>query len=241
MPTLPPPVADVPAAFVATVQAAFAQRPGQRFVLLLSGGSTARDCYEALAAAAHASDPDDNSHAGSNGIDWSLVDLYMGDERLVPPDDDDANQRLVHEALVDHVAAGSFTPMPTQGAPEDCAQAYQEVMARVVAGPGIDVIHLGLGPDGHTASLFPDASTLSLGPDVLVASADDPHGRNPHPRLTVTLPLIGAARCAVFTVAGDSKRDAVAALRRGDDIPAARVQAERIVWLLDAAAADVAP
>jgi 6-phosphogluconolactonase len=72
-------------------------------------------------------------------------------------------------------------------------------------------------------------------------ATEDPNGRNPHPRLTLTLPAINAARCAVFTVTGAAKRDAVAALRRGDDIPAARVRAERIVWLLDDAASGQDP
>jgi 6-phosphogluconolactonase len=94
-----------------------------------------------------------------------------------------------------------------------------------------------MGPDGHTASLFPGAPTLEAGPDELVASTTDPNGVNPHPRLTLTLPVINSARCAVFTVTGDSKRDAIAALRRGDDIPAAHVAAARIVWLVDEVAA----
>jgi 6-phosphogluconolactonase len=110
------------------------------------------------------------------------------------------------------------------------------VIADLLAGPGIDLVHLGLGPDGHTASLFPNAPTLNAGLDVLVAATEDPNGRNPHARLTLTLPVLNAARCVVFTVAGDSKRDAVAALRRGDDIPAARVHATRVVWLVDEAA-----
>ena len=118
---------------------------------------------------------------------------------------------------------------------------YQRTLAAVLAGPGIDLIHLGMGPDGHTASLFPNAPTLDAGPDELVAATQDPNGRNPHPRLTVTLPVINAARVAVFTVAGESKQDAVAALRRGDDIPAARVKAQRVVWLVDEAASGQAP
>jgi 6-phosphogluconolactonase/glucosamine-6-phosphate isomerase/deaminase len=71
----------------------------------------------------------------------------------------------------------------------------------------------------------------------LVAATQDPNGVNPHPRMTVTLPVIDAARRAVFTVAGESKRDAVAAVRRGDDIPATRVATTDIVWLVDRAAA----
>jgi 6-phosphogluconolactonase len=244
--TLPLPVDDVPAAFTKAVLAAFAARPLPRFTLVLSGGPTAKACYEDLAAATI----DGRGTAGSlaDGFDWSVVDIYMGDERVVPPDDPDANQRLVREAIVDRVtesggkngqagSVGSFTPMPTTGPVEDCVAEYQRVMAGLLAGPGIDLIHLGMGPDGHTASLFPNAPTLDAAPDVLVAATQDPNGVNPHPRLTLTLNVINTARCAVFTVAGESKRDAVAAVRRGDDIPALRVRATRVVWLVDAAAA----
>jgi len=243
MTTLPPPVSDVPEAFTNTVCEAFTSRPGPRFTLVLSGGPTARACYEHLSAATTGSGAGPGGGSGASPdspadlFDWSLVDIFMGDERVVPPDDPDANQRLVREAVVDRVKnVGSFTPMPTTGPIDECVAAYQGVMAALLAGPGIDLIHLGLGPDGHTASLFPNAPTLNAAPDDLVAATADPNGRNLHPRLTVTLPVIDAARLAVFTVTGDAKRDAIAALRRGDDIPAARVKAERIVWLVDGAA-----
>jgi 6-phosphogluconolactonase len=225
------PVSDVPSAFTGAVLEAFAARPEPRFALVLSGGPTARACYEHLATAV------------TSAIDWTLVDVFMGDERVVPPDNDDANQRLVHESLLDRLSTpiGSFTPMPTTDPVPECVASYQRTMAELLAGPGIDLIHLGLGPDGHTASLFPGAPTLNAGPEELVAATEDPNGRNPHPRLTLTLPAINAARTAVFTIAGASKVDAVAALRRGDDIPAARVHAARIVWLVDGAANGSAP
>lgn len=219
------PVADVPAAFAQTLAEAFAGRPGTRFSMVLSGGPTARACYERAAALPPGS------------VDWDQVDLYMGDERMVPPDDPDANQRLVREALIDRVGGvGSFTPMPTDGDPERCAADYQEVMAGLLAHAGIDVIHLGLGPDGHTASLFPGAPTLDAGDERLVAATEDPNGVNPHPRLTLLLPAIDRARLAVFTVSGEAKRRAVAALRAGADIPAARVRAAEVRWLIDQAA-----
>jgi 6-phosphogluconolactonase len=222
------PVDDVPRAFARTVADAFAARPELRFALVLSGGPTARACYEVLAT--------------TERIEWPLVDVYVGDERVVPPDDEDANQRLIHEALLDPVGGvGSFSPMPTTRPVDECVAAYQRTMAELLEGPGIDLIHLGMGPDGHTASLFPGAPTLEAGPGVFVAATTDPNGRNPHPRLTLTLPAINAARTAVFTVSGASKADAVAALVRGDDIPAARVDAARVVWLVDAAALASAP
>jgi 6-phosphogluconolactonase len=233
------PVPDVPAAFTSTVLEAFGSRVGERFTLVLSGGPTARACYENLCRATTAGGP------SQDAISWPLVDVYMGDERVVPPDDPDANQRLVRDSLLDGLGdagpVGSFTPMPTTGPIEGCVAEYQRSIAAVLAGPGIDLIHLGLGADGHTASLFPNAPTLNAGPDELVAATEDPDGRNPHRRLTVTLPVINAARCAVFTVTGESKQDAIAAFRRGDDIPAARVQAQRIVWLVDEAAGGPAP
>jgi 6-phosphogluconolactonase len=224
------PVDDVPRAFVRTVVEAFAARPGPRFSLVLSGGPTAQACYEMLAATA------------AESIEWAAVDVYVGDERVVPPDHEDANQRLIREALLNRVGpVGSFSPMPTVGPLDECVAAYQRTMASVLEGPGIDLVHLGMGPDGHTASLFPGAPELGVGPDVLVAAATDPNGRNPHPRLTLTLPAINAARTVVFTVSGASKADAVAALVRGDDIPAAHVDAARVVWLVDGAALASAP
>ena len=217
------PVDDVPRAFSDAVAEAFSARPGPRFALVLSGGPTARECYEVLATA--------------GGIDWAVVDIFVGDERLVPPDDVDANQRLIKESLIDPVGGvGSFSPMPTVGPVDECVESYQRTMSDLVTGPGIDLIHLGMGPDGHTASLFPNASTLEVEPGVLVRATEDPNGVNPHPRLTLTLPVINSARLAVFTVAGASKAKAVAALERGDDLPAARVHAGRTLWLVDAAA-----
>jgi 6-phosphogluconolactonase len=222
------PVDDVPRAFARTVAEACAARPGPRFSLVLSGGPTAQAAYGILAVTA--------------GIDWAVVDVYVGDERLVPPDDEDANQRLIREALLDRVGpVGSFSPMPTEGPVQECVKAYQHTMATLLQGPGIDLIHLGMGPDGHTASLFPGSAELEAPPGVFVAATTDPNGRNPHPRLTLTLPAINTARTAVFTVAGASKADAVAALVRGDDLPAARVAAARVVWLVDADALASAP
>jgi 6-phosphogluconolactonase len=222
------PVDDVPRAFADAVIEAFAARPGPRFALVLSGGPTARESYEVLAS--------------RDGIDWSVVDVFIGDERFVPPGDEDANQRLIREALLDRVGTvGSFVPMPTEFPIDECVAAYQRVMSDLVTGAGIDFIHLGMGPDGHTASLFPGAPTLDADPGELVASTEDPNGVNPHPRLTLTLPAINSARLAVFTVAGGSKADAVARLVRGEDVPAARVHAGRTVWLVDGPACADAP
>ncbi len=107
---------------------------------------------------------------------------------------------------------------------------YDEV---VRAAPPIDVVHLGLGPDGHTASLFPGSSALAETERLVVATGDDAH---PQPRLTFTFPAIARARLVVVTVAGAEKRDAVERIRAGEDLPAAHIRAERVVWLGDRAA-----
>ncbi len=222
------PVDDVVGAFCETVVDTFATRPGPRFAFVLSGGPTARACYEALAV--------------TEGIEWPVVDLYIGDERFVPPWHEDANVRMVTEALLDRIGpVGSFEPMPTDSTAAECAAAYQRIVADLVTGPGIDLIHMGMGPDGHTASLFLGAASLDAGPGDLVVATEDPSRRNPHTRITFTLPAINSARTAVFTVAGASHAASVAALVRGEDLPAARVHAGTTIWLVDAAARGNAP
>ncbi len=101
-----------------------------------------------------------------------------------------------------------------------------------------DVIHLGLGPDGHTASLFPASAALDADPGRLVVMNEDPSGRNVHRRMTLTLAGIARAHLVIVTVAGDDKREALARVAAGDPgAPASHVKAERVVWLADPAAA----
>ncbi|HZU78520.1 MAG TPA: 6-phosphogluconolactonase, partial [Acidimicrobiales bacterium] len=209
---------DVPRAFVDHVVECYRSRPREEFAIALSGGETARACYERLAA------------EGAEAIDWWKVDVYWGDERCVPPDSPDANQLLGRQALLERVgAANSIRPMRCDDGPEP----YQLMVGELGF---FDVVHLGLGPDGHTASLFPDSPTLQAPEHETVALARDPHERNPHDRMTLTLPGIARARLAVFTVAGEGKRAAFTAVRAGADLPASRVRAGRVVWLADRAA-----
>jgi 6-phosphogluconolactonase len=212
-------VDDVPGAFASRVIEAFATRPGESFALALSGGATARQCYERLAM------------DGAQRIDWWAVDVYWGDERCVPPDSPDSNQRLVRDALLERVgAANAVYPMRCEEGPDP----YQ---LRVGEVGRFDVTHLGLGPDGHTASLFPGSSALDADPGRLVCLNSDPNSRNPHPRMTLTLSGIARSRLVLFTVSGESKREALQAVVDGADLPAARVSAERVVWLVDREAA----
>jgi 6-phosphogluconolactonase len=211
-------VEDVPARFCELVVECFRARTRDVFAMALSGGETARACYERLAG------------DGAEAIDWWSVDVYWGDERCVPPDHPDSNERLGREALLERVgAANSVRPMRC----DEGAEAYQLLVGNLGF---FDLVHLGMGPDGHTASLFPDSAALAADPGQLVAMNEDPHGRNPHRRMTLTFDGISRSRLAVFTVAGKAKADAMRAVYQGADLPAARVRAERVVWLVDAEA-----
>ncbi len=212
-------VDDVPGEFSERVIEAFHARPGEDFSLALSGGDTARQCYERLAA------------DGGEQIDWWQVDIYWGDERCVPPEDPESNERLGREALLERVGAAHVVyPMRCDDGPES----YQ---LRVGEVGQFDVVHLGLGVDGHTASLFPNSPALDADPGLLVCLNEDPTGTNPHPRMTLTFSGIKRARLVIFTVTGAEKQAAMQAVYDGDDVPAARVEADHIVWLVDRDAA----
>ena len=212
-------VKDVGGAFVAHVLDAYEHRPDDDFRLVLSGGATARACYERLA-----------EEAGDR-IDWWNVDVFWGDERCVPSDSPDSNERLVRESFLERVGgAHAVHPMRC----DDGADRYQLLVGEVGR---FDVVHLGLGPDGHTASLFPGSPGLDADPGRLVVMNTDPTEQNPYPRMTLTLSGISRGRLVVFTVAGEAKQSAMQAIADGADLPAARVRADRVVWLVDEAAA----
>jgi 6-phosphogluconolactonase len=213
-------VDDLPGAFADQVIGAYQQRRGELFSLVLSGGGTAAPCYERLA------------QQGGSLIDWLSVNVYWGDERCVPADDPASNQLLGRQALLERVgAANAVYPMSCEEGPD----AYQLRLGEVGR---LDVVHLGMGPDGHTASLFPGSPALEADPGQLVARNEDPSGRNPHPRMTLTFSGIARARLVVFTIAGENKREALQAVVDGADLPAGRVEADRVVWLVER---DLAP
>ena len=202
---------------VEDVAAAFAQlvvREAPRSIAL-SGGETARECYAAVRALAP---------------DWSEVDVFIGDERFVPAGDPESNEGMARRELLDHVPPRAVHPMFRAGSIEDAARAYDEL---VRAAPPIDLVHLGLGPDGHTASLFPASPTLDETERLVVPAGDDEH---PLPRLTFTFPAIARSRLVVVTVAGAEKHDAMERIRAGEDLPGSRIRGERVLWLGDRAA-----
>jgi 6-phosphogluconolactonase len=220
-------VASVPGAFAHLVAERLSAPREGGFSLFVSGGSTAQECYERLAAL---------TGPGTNVVDWSTVDVYWGDERCVPLDHPDSNHRMVTEALIEVIGpVGSDHPMYRSGSSEEAAASYQDQVSAL--GP-LDLVHLGLGPDGHTASLFSDSTALAIeDPTVLVVANRDPNANNPHDRITLTLPGIARARLVVITVSGASKHGALERMIAGADLPGARVDAGEVVWLVDDAAA----
>ena len=216
-------VDDVPGEFAERVIEAFHSRPADGFSITLSGGETARHCYERLA--------DD----AGNQIDWWKVDVYWGDERCVPLDHEDSNYRLGREALLERLGAiNANYPMRC----DESADPYQLRLGQLGR---IDVVHLGLGPDGHTASLFPGSPALHADPGRLVVMNEDPSGANPHPRMTLTYAGIERGRLVLITVSGKEKAEALARVVTGEDVPAGRVRAAQVLWLVDPEAASELP
>lgn len=180
----------------------------------LAGGTTPLSAYERLASLEYP---------------WHEVELFFGDERCVPPNHPDSNFRMADEALLSKI------PVRVHRMPgESCDAPSYERELREALGPtpALDLIFLGLGEDGHTASLFPDDPALDE-TERLVVRVERPD----HPRLTLTLPVLSAAPFALFLVAGKQKSAALRMLMAGADIPAARVAADRVVVLADDAAA----
>ncbi len=185
--------------------------------IALSGGGTARACYELLATAP---------------VEWEEVEVFFGDERWVPIHDPDSNEGMARIAFLDEVEPRVIHSMKGAGdTPAEAAARYDELLREE---PPLGLVHLGLGPDGHTASLFPGSPALDERERLVVATGD---GQHPYERLTVTYAALARASLVVFTVAGAEKRAALDAVRNGHDVPAARVRARRVVWLVDEAAA----
>jgi 6-phosphogluconolactonase len=203
------------------------------FFVALSGGGTPRAMYTQLAA------PPLRDY-----LDWSKVELFFSDERFVPPDSDQSNYHTAREDLFAHVPIPENNVHPyatVDVSAEAAAVRYEEEIRHTLSAvnsspPVFDLVLLGMGPDGHTASLFPDTEALTI-KDRLVAANFVP--KMDTWRLTFTYPLINAARTVMFMVQGDDKKERVReVLVPGSSLPAAGVQPSegRLVWLLDAAA-----
>jgi 6-phosphogluconolactonase len=234
-------LADEAARRIAKIAEASIRARG-RFTLALSGGSTPERTYRALASQSHRS-----------VIAWAEADIFWSDERFVSPDDPESNYGLARRALLEHVpviASRTHRVRTELANPAAAAADYAIALSRATdvspdgLPPALDLILLGLGEDGHTASLFPGAAALDER-RAWVAAA--PPGSLPPPvdRITMTFPMINAARHVIFLVSGASKGRALAEVLRTDPLasvsayPAAGVRpvCGDLLWLLDAAAA----
>jgi 6-phosphogluconolactonase len=175
---------------------------------------------------------------------WERTHLFFGDERFVAPTHADSNYRMVKEALLDHVPLpeAQVHAFPTDGTPEAAARRYEEVLKAFYGAdrldptkPLFDVTLLGLGEDGHTASLFPGVAAL----DEREAWAAAVIGAKPEPRLTLTYPALQSSGTVAFLVTGAAKEVMLARAMAGDEgIPAGRVRPEgEFLWFADLAAA----
>jgi 6-phosphogluconolactonase len=203
-----------------------------RFAVVLAGGSTPKAMYEVLA------------RDYADRIDWSKVNVFFGDERTVPPDHEDSNYRMASETLLDRVPVGSIHRMRGELPPDEAATAYEKELRTFFAAedvPRFDLILLGVGGDGHTASLFPETSALEVHDRLVVAN---PVLKLDTTRITLTVPVINAARAVDFLVAGEDKAGPLEKLLEGDPdpraYPAALIQpVGEVEWMLDHSAASL--
>lgn len=217
---------DVVTLLAAQLEAGHAPR------IVLTGGSVAREVHREIAAR-------------SRGLEWAQVTVLWGDERFVPAGDDDRNDKQADEDLLSHVPVpvANVLRVPTTDDAADVDEAaatYASMVARLTGSdgagaPAFDLVMLGVGPDGHVASLFPGRGG---GTDLVVAVADSP--KPPPERVSMGYELLARARRVWFVAAGDDKAEAVSGSVRRDppDLPAARVRGlDETRWYVDTSAA----
>ncbi len=203
------------------------------FRVSLSGGSTPKALYTLLA-----------SEVFRDRFPWPRVHWYWGDERFVPHDHPESNYRMTREAMLAKapVPPQNVHPVPADGTPDDAAARYEQVLQKAYGGsafdparPLFDITLLGLGADGHTASLLPGEPVLNERQRLVAAVS---HGR-PEVRITMTYPAIDSSRRVAFLVAGREKAAIFKAIRAGgSQVPAARVKpVGDLTWFVDRAAA----
>jgi len=205
------------------------------FRIALSGGGTPKQVYPLLL------DP-----ARRDRIDWAAVEFFWGDERAVPPDDPESNFGVAYRMFISHlpnVRPDRVHRMPAEAPDLDAAALSHESELRLAFGarrdqpPAFDLIWLGMGSDGHTASLFPGSTGLEERERWVIGNWAPSQEAW---RMTLTFPVLNAAREVLFVVTGADKADALHEIREGgSELPAARVNGEAVEWIVDAGAAGV--
>ena len=198
------------------------------FTVALAGGSTPKALYELLATEYR------------DALDWNGVHVFFGDERTVPPEDEDSNYHMAQHALLSRVPVGSVHRMRGELDPREAAALHEEELRAFFGDvPCFDLVLLGIGEDGHTASLFPRTPALDVRDRWVV---ENPVERLGTTRITLTVPAINAARKAAFLVAGEGKAVALREILEGDadphDYPAKLIHPpDGPDWFVDRAAA----
>lgn len=228
-----PPALAAAAADLVALSAEQAIRARGRFTLALAGGSTPQAAYEKLAAEPFAS-----------RVDWDRTRIFFGDERCVPPDHPDSNFRMATGALLSKVPVPASHVFRMRGEAEDREAAARDYEAALRSGtattgeamPILDLVLLGMGPDGHTASLFPGTAALDERERAVVPVFAESKGTW---RLTITRPVLDAARRVAVLVAGAEKRDMLSRALAdvpapGDErLPIRLLAPARLLWLVD--------
>lgn len=191
------------------------------FHLALSGGKSPRQMYELLRE--------------TDRIDWPLVRIYWGDERLVPPWDVASNERMAREALLNHVSIPeeNVFPMYRPGEPHEVAEAYEHQLRMHLPNGRFDLVLLGLGSDGHTLSLFPGQDAVHETDKWVVASTAPVE---PSTRITLTPPVVARARERMFLISGEDKADAIRRMLEGpmnvDETPSQAIARLMDTWVV---------
>ena len=217
---------DPQALAIAAADFVSTQVQGSSSLLLgLAGGSTPAATHDELAG---------------RELDWSGVTGWVGDERWVPADDEASNQRMARMTLTDRVGVALLAPDTSLSNPYTAAEGYgDEIVPRLLDPDVRSVTMLGIGADGHTASLFPGTQALDVDTVAYVANLVPQLDTW---RLTATVEMLNASDVVIFLVAGSSKAPALEAISRGEDLPAGRIHArEQTLWYVDEAAAERLP
>lgn len=174
----------------------------ERFLVALSGGSTPKRMFGLLR---------------EMDLDWSRIHVFWSDERFVPSDDPESNEGMARRELLSHVPipSANIHGMFGEGSPEQCSVRYEAILRE--QGGTLDLTFLGMGPDGHTASLFPGEALLSERTRLVIPSNSSLGTRQ---RITFSIPMIARSRCVLLLIAGEDKRDAWQRVERGEPLPA---------------------